>query len=74
MAGWGHTSLFLSSCADAYVSRYLLTGLVPAKGTVCPVDQVPFAEPAAAATATAAAGSSAHALLVPPTLVQAQRR
>lgn len=24
VAGWGHTSLFLSSCADAYVSRYLL--------------------------------------------------
>ena len=29
VAGWGHTSLFLSSCADAYVSRYLLTGRVP---------------------------------------------
>jgi TAP-like protein len=35
VAGWGHTSLFLSSCADAYVSRYLLTGRVSPKGTVC---------------------------------------
>jgi len=45
VAGWGHTSLFLSSCADAYVSRYLLTGRVPPKGTVCDVDVVPFSQP-----------------------------
>jgi hypothetical protein len=72
VAGWGHTSLFLSSCADAYVSRYLLTGRVPPKGTVCPVDEVPFAEPAAAAAS--AAKASAHAYLMPPTLAQAQQR
>jgi hypothetical protein len=73
VAGWGHTSLFLSACADAHVSRYLLTGRVPPKGTVCQVDQIPFAEPAAAATATAAAGASAHASLLPPTLRVARR-
>ena len=70
VAGWGHTSLFLSSCADAYVSRYLLTGRVPPKGTVCQVDEVPFAEPAPAASSAAA---SAHAYLLPPTLKAARR-
>jgi TAP-like protein len=67
VAGWGHTSLFLSSCADAYVSRYLLTGRVPPTGTVCQVDEVPFAEPATAA----ATGISTHAYLLPPTLKEA---
>jgi TAP-like protein len=70
VAGWGHTSLFLSSCADAYVSRYLLTGRVPPKGTVCQVDVVPFTQPVAAAQS---AQASAHAYLIPPTLAQAQR-
>ena len=70
VAGWGHTSLFLSSCADAYVSRYLLTGRVPPKGTVCDVDVVPFSEPASAA---ATAEVSAHAYLLPPTLKQAHQ-
>ena len=70
VAGWGHTSLFLSSCADAYVSRYLLTGRVPPKGTVCDVDVVPFSQPASAA---ATAEVSAHAYLLPPTLKQAHQ-
>jgi pimeloyl-ACP methyl ester carboxylesterase len=70
VAGSGHTSLFLSSCADGHVSRYLLTGRVPAKGTVCGVDVVPFAQPAAT---TQAAEVSAQAYLLPPTL-QVQRR
>jgi pimeloyl-ACP methyl ester carboxylesterase len=70
VAGWGHTSLFLSSCADAYVSRYLLTGRVPPAGTVCQVDEVPFAEPAPAAASVA---TSAHAYLLPPTLTAARR-
>ena len=71
VAGSGHTSLFLSSCADAHVSRYLLTGRVPPKGTVCGVDVVPFAQPA---TAAATAEVSAHAYLLPPTLQEASRR
>jgi pimeloyl-ACP methyl ester carboxylesterase len=70
VAGWGHTSLFLSSCADAYVSRYLLTGRVSPKGTVCDVDVVPFSQPASAA---ATAEVSAHAYLLPPTLKQAHQ-
>lgn len=40
--GWGHTSLFISQCADQAVSTYLLTSATPPAGTVCPVDSVPF--------------------------------
>jgi hypothetical protein len=67
LAGWGHTSLFVSSCVDAHVSRYLLTTRVPPKRTVCEPDVVPFAEPAAA-QAQQVAGASAKAELIPPML------
>ena len=40
--GWGHTSLFLSQCADAIVSTYLLTSTAPAS-TTCTQDFTPFA-------------------------------
>jgi pimeloyl-ACP methyl ester carboxylesterase len=40
--GWGHTSLFLSACADQAVADYLLTGVPPADGTVCTQDIAPF--------------------------------
>jgi pimeloyl-ACP methyl ester carboxylesterase len=40
--GWGHTSLFLSACADRAIGRYLLTTNTPASGTVCNQDAVPF--------------------------------
>ncbi len=39
---WGHTSLFRSTCATDKISHYLLTSQVPAKGTVCNQDVVPF--------------------------------
>lgn len=42
--GWGHTSLFLSACADAAVSEYFLTGNAPADGTHCSQDVLPFTE------------------------------
>ncbi|HEU4321748.1 MAG TPA: alpha/beta hydrolase [Roseiflexaceae bacterium] len=42
--GWGHTSLFLSQCADTAVSNYLLTSVPPASGTVCTQDVTPFTE------------------------------
>jgi pimeloyl-ACP methyl ester carboxylesterase len=41
--GWGHTSLFLSQCADAAIASYLLEVVTPAPGTVCEQDVVPFA-------------------------------
>ena len=41
--GWGHTSLFLSACADQTIARYLLTVTAPAPGATCRQDVVPFA-------------------------------
>jgi pimeloyl-ACP methyl ester carboxylesterase len=70
LAGWGHTSLFASSCIDGYVSTYLLTSRVPPKGTVCQPDVVPFAQPAAATQATPAAGAPTKAALIPSPMVQ----
>jgi pimeloyl-ACP methyl ester carboxylesterase len=43
--GWGHTSLLLSQCATASVTRYLLTGIAPPSGTLCEQDFVPFTAP-----------------------------
>jgi pimeloyl-ACP methyl ester carboxylesterase len=43
--GWGHTSLFLSSCADAVASNYLVSLALPPVGTVCEQDHVPFSMP-----------------------------
>ena len=40
--GWGHTSLFLSSCADAVQTRYLVDLTLPSVGKVCEQDHVPF--------------------------------
>jgi pimeloyl-ACP methyl ester carboxylesterase len=40
--GWGHTSLFMSTCADKAIGNYLLTSRPPARGTVCQSDDVPF--------------------------------
>ena len=42
VAGWGHTSLFLSACADNAIARYLIDVATPAAGTVCNQDHVPF--------------------------------
>jgi pimeloyl-ACP methyl ester carboxylesterase len=43
--GWGHTSLFLSQCADEAQARYLVDLQLPAPGTVCQQDHVPFSGP-----------------------------
>ena len=43
--GWGHTSLFISSCTDAVATRYLVDVAVPPPGTVCEQDHVPFSGP-----------------------------
>ena len=53
--GWGHTTLFLSRCADQAVSDYLLTGALPSEGAVCHQDLVPFIDFSAAPTMAAAA-------------------
>lgn len=53
--GWGHTSIQLSACADAYTARYLISGVLPPRGAVCQVDRIPFSAPAAAPAAAARA-------------------
>jgi pimeloyl-ACP methyl ester carboxylesterase len=40
--GWGHTSLGKSQCINAHIARYLITSAVPADGSVCAPDTVPF--------------------------------
>jgi pimeloyl-ACP methyl ester carboxylesterase len=47
VAGDGHTSMYVepSSCRDAAELAYLVSGTVPAPGTVCPVDKLPFGLP-----------------------------
>jgi len=42
--GWGHTSLFLSACADEAITRYLVDLTTPKPGTVCEQDVVPFSQ------------------------------
>jgi pimeloyl-ACP methyl ester carboxylesterase len=69
--GWGHTSLFLSACADAAVSDYLVRVAVPASGTVCEQDLVPFdAGAARGSNRDRAAKARARAALVPSNLAQ----
>jgi pimeloyl-ACP methyl ester carboxylesterase len=41
--GWGHTSLFLSACADETIARYLIALATPGPGATCRQDVVPFA-------------------------------
>lgn len=43
--GWGHTSLFLSGCADDAVSRYLTGPERFDDDTVCKQDAIPFSAP-----------------------------
>jgi pimeloyl-ACP methyl ester carboxylesterase len=72
LAGWGHTSLLAgSSCVNGWVSRYLLTTLVPPIGTVCRPDVVPFAQPAS--QVQAASGPSESAVVIPPVIRRAIR-
>jgi pimeloyl-ACP methyl ester carboxylesterase len=64
--GWGHTTLFLSQCADQAVAAYLLTGALPPQGLVCEQDLVPFTFPA---SATAGAQASTGRAKLLPVLV-----
>ncbi|MFG1608230.1 alpha/beta hydrolase [Actinoplanes sp. NPDC049265] len=50
---WGHTAYGTSECATGAVDQYLLTGAVPAEGTVCVGDVQPF-QPAPEAKARGA--------------------
>jgi pimeloyl-ACP methyl ester carboxylesterase len=50
--GWGHTSLFLSKCADRVSVAYLVHLTTPSPGTICQQDQVPFASSSKPTTAS----------------------
>ena len=43
LEAWGHTSLFLSRCADEAIGSYLVSVATPAPGATCKQDVVPFA-------------------------------
>jgi len=60
VAGWGHTSLLLSACADAFVDAYLLDGSTPPGGTTCAQDVGPFG----AGTTAASERQSARAAVM----------
>ncbi|WP_299035195.1 alpha/beta fold hydrolase [uncultured Pseudokineococcus sp.] len=47
--GVGHTTIGVSTCADALVTRYLVDVEAPASGATCAQDVAPFAVPAPAA-------------------------
>ena len=58
--GWGHTSLFLSTCADAAAASYLVDLTLPPAGAVCEQDTPVFGPPSAA-SASQAAADAGHA-------------
>ena len=41
---WGHTSLFMSECADSAIADYLIALAMPAPGTECDQDLVPWVD------------------------------
>jgi hypothetical protein len=66
-AGWGHTAYLGagSFCVDSHVTRYLLTGEVPAAGTVCQPEGSPFGPTSAATQSKAQMMAALHAMAVP---------
>ena len=69
---WGHVSLFFSQCADQAVAQYLLDGTLPAEGTVCHQDFIPFVD--FGASFTAASGAQLRAGLMPSLVPEAVRK
>jgi pimeloyl-ACP methyl ester carboxylesterase len=41
-AGWGHTAYGRSECTSEFIDAYLLDGILPPEGTVCPANPNPF--------------------------------
>jgi pimeloyl-ACP methyl ester carboxylesterase len=67
-AGWGHAASFIAGnyCVDSHVTRYLVTGQVPAEGTVCQPEGSPFGPTTPQAQRAAqAAAAGLHAVDVP---------
>jgi pimeloyl-ACP methyl ester carboxylesterase len=66
-AGWGHAAYLTAGnfCVDSHVTRYLLTGQVPAEGTVCQPEGSPLGPTSAVTPQEARVGAALHALAVP---------
>jgi pimeloyl-ACP methyl ester carboxylesterase len=65
--GWGHTA-YLSAgnfCVDTSVTRYLVSGQLPAAGAVCPPEGSPFGPTSAAPPDSAQAATALRAAAVP---------
>src|SRR6267378_483829 len=71
--GWGHTSILLSECATAAVTAYLVNQTLPATGSVCEQDAVPFESAPLAVQRAANANAGARAALIPDALARAMR-
>jgi pimeloyl-ACP methyl ester carboxylesterase len=73
-AGWGHAAAFIAGnfCVDDRVTRYLLSGRLPAAGTVCRPEGSPFG-PTSAAQRTAQTGAAVTAVAVPSAVRRAVR-
>jgi pimeloyl-ACP methyl ester carboxylesterase len=71
--GWGHTSILLSECATSAVTAYLVNLTLPATGTVCEQDAVPFAPAPLSARTAANTNASPRAALIPDALARAMR-
>jgi pimeloyl-ACP methyl ester carboxylesterase len=71
--GWGHTSILLSACANAAVTAYLVNQTLPATGTVCEQDAVPFAPTPLSVQRAANTSASPRAALIPDALARAMR-
>lgn len=66
-AGWGHAAYLIAGnfCVDSHVTHYLLTGQVPAAGTVCRPQGSPFGPTSAATQSAAQVAAALQAATVP---------
>ncbi|MFI5936404.1 alpha/beta hydrolase [Actinoplanes sp. NPDC051494] len=62
---WGHTSYGTSACATGAIDTYLLSGALPARGTLCKGDYEPFTAPLPVGGSSSGAESPREAGLPP---------
>jgi pimeloyl-ACP methyl ester carboxylesterase len=67
-AGWGHSASYIAgnTCVDTAVTRYLLTGQVPAAGAVCQPEGSPFDPVTTVAAGTSTARAALGNAVIPP--------
>lgn len=67
---WGHTSLFLSACADRISAEYLISRVTPDPGTICRQDTLPFSRASAARESASDVRAKIIRSLVPSSLLR----